>query len=884
MYKGSNKIKFDFGSDVGRLVFSEQIRKIDDEQREKERLLKELIVKKEHWIKLKEHLDKNGLNYLEKVHKNLKEGIKLYDYQIGGVLFINEARNVLLSHEMGLGKTIQSIAYVEMNDFSKVFVITPNSLKFNFYNEVNKFTNSKAHIVNWKKNQYSIEEAKYIIVNYEYFNPSDTRKMNTKFKKLGIDVIDCLICDESHKVKNTKSNTFKNFKRIFNEKIFRNGNVSKVFLSGTPMPNRVQELYTVLNQISPIEFPTKRHFYEYYCGMGYDPAAFGGWTTQPNMAKLEELYNNISPYTHRKRKADVLKDLPDKIYQKIILELNPKEQALYDEIEAGVANEFIAEESENMLTIMLRLRQYTSSLKTAAIVEFIDRLLEEGQKVVIVDYFKDSLGELKEHYKDIACLHTGDYAVEDRAEMVREFQDSMGKIQIFLGSIQTCNYGLTLTAANRIFVLSLPYSVGEFDQVIDRCVLKGELVLTKEGYTPIENVNIGDLVYTHKGNWKSVINTKNKIEKKKEFYDIKYHGFHKPLRCTGDHKIYVYNINTNCYEWTEAKDLNIFKHYMVFSKLNVNNYTKKFNVLEHKINNKTPNRLIKINKNISLTDELLYVFGRFVGDGWVSDNDVSICGLIKEYETVKKCINVLKREFNIDNYGERLEPNHNRCSCYVYSKELTVNFENWFGKRAENKKIPDFIFHLERGKIKSFLDGYYGADGYKRKNTQQASTVSRFLSYQLVLLENMLGNSSTLKYNEMAKCWSFEYSLQDKIKRKTLMINDNGNGLYPIQEIFKYKPKRQDERVYDLEVEDDSSFVVGLSSVHNCHRIGQKDVVNAYSLIYLNTIDEYVFNSIEAKRAQINKVMDNEDYVSNVSESVMGEVMKMIGNKYGKTN
>jgi len=365
--------------------------------------------------------------------------------------------------------TLASISYVEMNNFEKVFVITPNSLKFNYYDEVEKFTKgSKAHIINWNKNRYSIEESKYVIVNYEYFNPSDSKKMNKKFKELGIKEIDCLICDESHRLKNTKSNTYKNFKRIFKNKIFKNNKVSKIFMTGTPAPNRSQELYTVLNQISPLDFPNKTFFYKNYLGMEYDPDAFGGWSKNPSMEDLESLYHKIEPFTHRKKKKEVLTDLPDKIFQKIMVEMDSKNQSIYNDIEEGIANEFINEEIENPLTKILRLRQFTASLKAHILKEFIDRILDEGEKVVIMDYFKDSLNELKAHYKDIAGLHTGDVSVEDRAAIVKDFQNPNGKTKIFLGSIQTCNYGLTLTAASKIFIISLPYSVGELDQAMDR--------------------------------------------------------------------------------------------------------------------------------------------------------------------------------------------------------------------------------------------------------------------------------------------------------------------------------------------------------------------------------------------------------------------------------
>lgn len=361
--------------------------------------------------------------------------------------------------------TLSAIAYVEMNDFNKVFVITPNSLKFNFYDEIEKFSDSKAHIINWKKNSYSLEEAKYVIVNYEFFSTTlkQVKKMDKKFKELGIEKIDCLICDESHRLKNTNSNTYKNFKRIFKKDID-----SKVFLSGTPAPNKAAELYTVLNQISPLEFPTKDFYYKNYLGMEYDLNVHGGWVKNPTMENLEQLYHNIEPYTHRKRKQEVLTDLPDKIFQKVILEMTPKQVNIYEDVEQGIANEYLNEDVELPITRMLRSRQYTSSLKVSTMIEFIDRMLDEGEKIVVMDYFTESLIELKNHYGEKACLHIGDYSVEDRRNMIREFQDPTSNINIFLGTIQTSKEGLTLTAANKIFLITLPYVPGEFDQVIDR--------------------------------------------------------------------------------------------------------------------------------------------------------------------------------------------------------------------------------------------------------------------------------------------------------------------------------------------------------------------------------------------------------------------------------
>lgn len=370
--------------------------------------------------------------------------------------------NCVLTHN-----TLSSIAYVEMNDMEKVFVITPNSLKFNYYYEVEKFTESKAHIVNWKDNVYSIEESKYIIMNYEFFNPSDKNKMDKKFKDLGVDCIDAVVADESHRIKNDKSNTYKNFKRLFNKNFFRDNVVSKVFLSGTPAPNAAYELYTVLNQISPIDFATKTHFYEYYCGMTYNLNGFG-WEKDISSQNLEELFHKIAPYTYRVKKEDVVTDLPDKIYQKLILELDKKEQDAYNEIESDVSNEIFSNVAGNPLTIMMRLRQFSSALKINRVKEIIDSLMETGEKMVVVDVFKPILYKINELYPDISVVHTGDQSVEERSRLVKEFQNPNSKVKLFLGSIQTCNYGLTLTAASKLLALTLPFSVGEYDQVSDR--------------------------------------------------------------------------------------------------------------------------------------------------------------------------------------------------------------------------------------------------------------------------------------------------------------------------------------------------------------------------------------------------------------------------------
>jgi SNF2 family DNA or RNA helicase len=489
MYRKSDKIKFEFG-ESGRLEFLDQIKKLDTLLEEKQDKIERLKKKNEEALAWKKELEEKYQQYEPEVLKFLKEGTKLYPHQIVAIMFLKKVINGLLSLEMGLGKTACSIGYAEMMGFKKVLIITPNSLKYNYNDEVLKFTiKSKPHIINTKKIakkniskvQKERDEANYVIVNYDYFNPKDHKKVKTKYDALNLGFIECVVLDESHMIKNTSSNTYKNIKKIIKEI------PSKVFLSGTPAPNRVKELYTVLNIISPLDFQTKTEFYEMYCGLTYIPKPkkkegeeseedddnyHSGWQQNEGGMKLEELYHKIAPYTYRKRKFEVLKDLPDKIYQKILIEMTDEQQEQYNKIEEGVANEIFSDEqmsSINILTIMTRLRQYTSMIKSVPTVDLVKRLIEEGEKAVVVDQYKEPLYEMKKLLGEIAGLHTGDENAEERNVVKNNFQDSNGSIMAFLASIATTKYGLTLTAANKLFMTTLPWSPGEYDQVSDRC-------------------------------------------------------------------------------------------------------------------------------------------------------------------------------------------------------------------------------------------------------------------------------------------------------------------------------------------------------------------------------------------------------------------------------
>jgi len=154
--------------------------------------------------------------------------------------------------------------------------------------------------------------------------------------------------------------------------------------------------------------------------------------------------------------------------------MTPKEYDIYYDLEEGVANEFNDAEMKNPLSIMGKLREYTSHLKINGCMELIDSILECGEKFVAVDFYKNSLRELHSKYPEVSKLHTGDENDVIRAEIVKEFQDINGTTKLFLGSEGTTKEGLTLTAASKIGVLTIPWTPGALDQITDRLCRIGQ--------------------------------------------------------------------------------------------------------------------------------------------------------------------------------------------------------------------------------------------------------------------------------------------------------------------------------------------------------------------------------------------------------------------------
>jgi SNF2 family DNA or RNA helicase len=430
-------------------------------------------------VKLKQQLEQTeNIEDILDYKKYLKEGIIPYKHQLIAARLAVFNPSILLAMDVGSGKTLSALLSCESMEekIKKVLIIVPNSLKYNWFNEVCKFTNQKAYVLNEKKkanNKFTLEESKYLIVNYEYFN-SKSFSFDEKIKKYNIENPDVIIFDESHKLKNTKSNTTKNITKSFKNL----DNCKKYLLSGTPMPNRLEELFVQLNFVSPKEFPSKNKFYTEYCNMRYD---FNyGWVETDKPLDLDKLVDKLSTLMYRVKKKDVLKNLPEIQINKIYLELTPEQEKQYQLIESGMAkiswdnnqsflsqknnDESFTQSNDNFLTLATKLRMFNSVAKFEIIKEYIQNFNEIGDKVVIFDQYVKTLSELNEQFKTNSKLYYGGIDSFTKQSYVDEFQNKESLLKNLFITTGSGNFGITLTAASKLFMLNQSLIPSENEQ------------------------------------------------------------------------------------------------------------------------------------------------------------------------------------------------------------------------------------------------------------------------------------------------------------------------------------------------------------------------------------------------------------------------------------
>lgn len=394
---------------------------------------------------------------MRNINIDTKLKLNLYPFQNVGVAFIELTDgNCLLCDQMGLGKTCQAISFAERRG-CRTLVICPASLKLVWKDEIKKFTGKDAHVISTKD---CIEPTyQYTIINYDI--------VEKKMQEIDEHRWDLLICDEAHFLKNMKA------KRTETVHLLKDKFKHKILLTGTPILNKPVELYSLLNIVHPGEWGSFMWYAKRYCNA---TKGYWGWDFSGS-SNEEELREKLEPLMLRRLKEDVLDDLPDKIYQEVRLEMSDSVKIKYNRILEDLRSYLIkykgysdkkadkAVRAEAFVKIN-ELRQLVIKDKISALDNIIEGLNED--KIVVFSDYVTPLERLHETYPRSSVILFGGQSLEERKEAIQKFQTD-DKVKIFLGSIKAAGVGITLTSANKVLFLSLPWVPGEMDQAIDRC-------------------------------------------------------------------------------------------------------------------------------------------------------------------------------------------------------------------------------------------------------------------------------------------------------------------------------------------------------------------------------------------------------------------------------
>lgn len=432
---------------------------------------------------------------------------ELKDFQADGVAWLESQLGTgLLADEQGTGKTVQVMAYAHKNHMFPMLVVCPNTLKYNWRNEIIAMTGD-AYRVNIVGKSYSkkqilkrAEKHPNVVYSKEPTQGCDIYIINYDILAANVEALEGLnlrfmAVDESHKIKNPDAKRTKAYTRLAIGEVdekkpggrYETRKVSKgvgrvVLMSGTPMVNRPRELWTTVRSIGGWvpEFSKWTRFGFRYC----NPQNTGyGWNFNGS-SNTDELNALLTQHIMLRRlKADVLKDLPPKVYRTIPLDFDRRE---YDKVESAfnginwrVGMETIirmggnAPKSDDAIVAIQKLREIAAYSKLDSTVEWIRDYTEESEKIVVfahnrlvIDTIRDALKQDPE-YQDAVRVIYGGVKDEERADAVLEFQEDP-RVRVILVGITAGGFGLTLTAAKSVAFVQLPWTPGEISQCVDR--------------------------------------------------------------------------------------------------------------------------------------------------------------------------------------------------------------------------------------------------------------------------------------------------------------------------------------------------------------------------------------------------------------------------------
>jgi hypothetical protein len=398
----------------------------------------------------------------------------LYLYQQEGMLHLTFTGRALLADEMGLGKTVQAVAACELlrriRGIRRVLVISPASLKGEWEEQIAKFTDLPSRIIQGPRasrlRQYQ-KPAFFNLVNYEQIRP-DVDELNAVLAP------DVIILDEAQRIKNWQTKTAMSVKRLNSPFAF--------VLTGTPVENRIDEIYSITQFLDPSIFGPLFRFNRDFYQLDEKGRAIG-------YKNLDLLHERLQPVMLRRRKQDVEGQLPGRTINTYFVAMHKEQTLRYQEYESKVARlaamarnrPLKKEEMERLQRQLACMRMLCDtpyildqecriSPKLKELGNIIEEIMEDGDhKIIIFSEWERMLELVREQAEGMGlgyALHTGKVPQPIRRDQIRRFKNDPD-CRLFL-STDSGSLGLNLQVADVVINLDMPWNPARLEQRIAR--------------------------------------------------------------------------------------------------------------------------------------------------------------------------------------------------------------------------------------------------------------------------------------------------------------------------------------------------------------------------------------------------------------------------------
>jgi len=443
----------------------------------KSRDLERIKIREEVYEKVETYFENNELQQLGNSAELDFSAIKaaLYPYQKEGVEFAVFKKGVIIADEMGLGKTLQAISAAilkkEIFNFKKTLVICPASVKSQWKNEILKFTDETAIVVEGYPDQrnglYLNDPSFFHIINYETVL-RDLPIIN----KAGYDFV---ILDEAQKIKNYETQTANAVKAIKKK--------HALVITGTPLENKLLDLYSIVQFLDPYYLAPQWEFSYQHCILDANSKnKIGGYYN------LQNLKSRLASILIRRSKQEVFDQLPNVVQKNVYVSLSDEQAGYHASFARGIASILAKKfkttyDWQKLMHLLTNMRMVCDSTYlidkethiSPKMVELKDILIDKldirnnDRKIIIFSEWVTMLKLIGDMLKSEGITYTkltGKVPVKKRGALIKEFEDN-SICRVFLSS-ESGGAGLNLQVADTVINFELPWNPAKKNQRIGR--------------------------------------------------------------------------------------------------------------------------------------------------------------------------------------------------------------------------------------------------------------------------------------------------------------------------------------------------------------------------------------------------------------------------------